>query len=512
MLDEKNNQGYSMVSSANTVEDVAYGRRFRNISGMGWLVTCLFIVGETAGGGLIAMPTAMIATGLYGGVTVIILGAIMCAYTGSQLAENWTILQQRWPEYRHHCRKPYPAMGLRSLGPKCMNAVSVCLDLTQFGTAVVFLLLASKNIENFLQAFFGIHLHFCVLILIVAFSLLPITFLKSPKDFWPAVIGAMITTTIAVILICYGAITDYPHCSKEANFPPLKLSRFFMTFGTVMFAYGGHGAFPTIQHDMRRPYHFTRSVCVAFLIIGCMYLPVSMLGYLTFGDSLHDSIIPSLQVKWIQQAVNVLITLHVILALTIVFNPINQELEELFNVPQYFGYQRVLTRSGMMVLVVFVAETVPHFGVLLDLVGGSTITLMALIFPGIFNLFLVAAQKKNGVKAGLNDEGATISDIITYTPPLKLVVNLLVLACGIIGGVAATWSALNAMAGAEFSAPCYILPFLNQPSSPISASNNLSTNAHGFTNCCGMFRNVSRYGDFSLCRLPGDVSSSFSHG
>lgn len=30
---------------------------------MGWLITCLFIVGETAGGGLIAMPTAVISTG-----------------------------------------------------------------------------------------------------------------------------------------------------------------------------------------------------------------------------------------------------------------------------------------------------------------------------------------------------------------------------------------------------------------------------------------------------------------
>ena len=29
------------------------GGKFRNLEGMSWLVTCLFIVGETAGGGLI---------------------------------------------------------------------------------------------------------------------------------------------------------------------------------------------------------------------------------------------------------------------------------------------------------------------------------------------------------------------------------------------------------------------------------------------------------------------------
>uniref|UniRef100_A0A914QGW8 Amino acid transporter transmembrane domain-containing protein n=1 Tax=Panagrolaimus davidi TaxID=227884 RepID=A0A914QGW8_9BILA len=114
-------EGYSLVSnSANTMENVECGQKFRNMKGMGWVVTCLFIVGETAGGGLIAMPTAMISAGLVGGVAVILFGALMCAYTGNLLSENWTVLQQRWPEYRSHCRKPYPAMGLRALGPKFM--------------------------------------------------------------------------------------------------------------------------------------------------------------------------------------------------------------------------------------------------------------------------------------------------------------------------------------------------------------------------------------------------------
>ena len=87
-----------------------------------------------------------------------------------------------------------------------------------------------------------------------------------------------------------------------------------MSFGAIIFAYGGnfliicqcstdsglfhqgHGAFPTIQHDMKKPYNFRRSVCTAFFIIACMYLPVSTYGYLTYGDSLTDSIITSIQV------------------------------------------------------------------------------------------------------------------------------------------------------------------------------------------------------------------------
>lgn len=62
----------------------------------------------------------------------------------------------------------------------------------------MFLLLAAKNIENLLRAYAGLNFGFCQLLLVVAALMLPFTMLKSPKDFWWAVIGAMITTTVAV--------------------------------------------------------------------------------------------------------------------------------------------------------------------------------------------------------------------------------------------------------------------------------------------------------------------------
>ncbi len=63
----------------------------------------------------------------------------------------------------------------------------------------------------------------------------------------------------------------------------------------------------------------------------------------------------------------------------------------------------------MMAAVVFVAETVPHFGVVLDLVGGSTITLMTMIFPVIFNLYLTIGREKAGGKMN-TDHRATLRE------------------------------------------------------------------------------------------------------
>lgn len=68
--------------------------------------------------------------------------------------------------------------------PIFRTAVSIVLNVTMFGTAVVFLLLAAKNLETFLRAYTDLELGFCYLVLIVAVCMLPFTMLKSPKDFW----------------------------------------------------------------------------------------------------------------------------------------------------------------------------------------------------------------------------------------------------------------------------------------------------------------------------------------
>lgn len=42
----------------------------------------------------------------------------------------------------------------------------------------------------------------------------------------------------------------------------------------------------------------------------------------------------------------------------------------------------------MMCIMVFVGETIPKFGKILSLVGGSTITLLTFVFPSLFYMIL----------------------------------------------------------------------------------------------------------------------------
>uniref|UniRef100_A0A915Q0H5 Amino acid transporter transmembrane domain-containing protein n=1 Tax=Setaria digitata TaxID=48799 RepID=A0A915Q0H5_9BILA len=383
--------------------------RHRNQQGLGWIITSFFVVGDLAGGGIVALPAAIVQTNFLPGLVMNVVMALSMTYTAHMLGLSWTILQRRWPEYREHCRKPYPEMGGRAMGNTVKHVVSVCTNITQFGIAVVYLILSAKNICDFIDAFFKIEISFCYVILFVGICLLPVTFLKSPQDFWWAIILAMITTALALIMVMIGAVMDYTTCSPERGFNDNVVpTNYFLALGTFLFSYGGHAAFPTILHDMRKPYHFTRSAVMAFAIVFILYTPVCVLGYMTYGNSLRESILNSVQNTALQQGANFLITLHCILTLTIVFNPLNQEAEEVFD----FCWQRVLVRTGMMLTVVFVAESLPTFGPLLGLVGSSTLTLTSLVFPCLFYLYLTVGDEMADEKGKKRpDEIPTVAEL-----------------------------------------------------------------------------------------------------
>lgn len=92
--------------------------------------------------------------------------------TGHSMSSSVSKLHNGWPQSCHFKRAYFRLF------------VSICLDATMFGTAVVFLLLAAKNIETFLHTYGGVHVGFCYLAAAVGAFMLPITLLKSPKDFW----------------------------------------------------------------------------------------------------------------------------------------------------------------------------------------------------------------------------------------------------------------------------------------------------------------------------------------
>jgi vesicular inhibitory amino acid transporter len=83
--------------------------------GLGVVMAACFLAGEMAGSGVLAMPAAMIGTGYYGLLFIIVFTVNAC-YTGSRLGECWVILEERHPEFRGIIRDPYPTIGEKTVG------------------------------------------------------------------------------------------------------------------------------------------------------------------------------------------------------------------------------------------------------------------------------------------------------------------------------------------------------------------------------------------------------------
>ncbi|XP_023239379.1 amino acid transporter AVT1J-like isoform X1 [Centruroides sculpturatus] len=420
-----------------TPVDVQDGEKKKK--GLSFWKATIFVAGEMAGSGVLALPEAVSNIGWIG-ILIIIVCCVNAGYAGVCLGRCWLILEERWPEYRMRMRYPYPAIAYRATCTCMRYVVSFCVDFTLIGVSTVFLLLCSQLVQQLVCSLYD--LSFCFWILIIAAILCPLMWLGTPSDFWPAAVGAFASTAIACVLLIINILSE-----KSKVQPPkykiATLESFFLGFGTVAFAFGGASTFPTFQNDMEKKELFPKCVLVAFSILLLLYIPVSACGYHVFGSSVHPDILLSLEDNPLKMTVEILLAAHLFFAFLIVVNPPAQELEEFFKVPRSFNWKRIVLRTSVMGVVVFIAESIPHFGKILNFVGGSTVTLMTFVFPPIFYMRLCDQRHPKWPKR-----------TISLHERVYLIEVMLI---GIVAGVISSYSALNDIFKPDaFTLPCYI--------------------------------------------------------
>ena len=207
-----------MLSSSSVREEA--GR-----TGLGVVTAAVFLAGEMAGSGVLALPGALLSTGGITGLALIILFSINSCYSGTRLGLCWIMLEERYEEFRGQVRDPYPAIGEKAAGKLGRIISVVCITLTLYGGGCVFIVLISQLLQSLFVAA-GFELSLCVWMVIVAGGLTPLTWMGTPKDFWPIAVGALITTMIACLLIVVNCIL-YGNKLTEKTFPPPSADGFF---------------------------------------------------------------------------------------------------------------------------------------------------------------------------------------------------------------------------------------------------------------------------------------------
>lgn len=106
--------------------------------GLTIFTAAIFIIGEMAGSGVLALPYAIVFAG-WTGIAMLILCCLASGYCGMVLGRSWTLLRERHRAYRGHVRYPYPAIGEKAYGRWASITVTICIQVTLFGKGICML-------------------------------------------------------------------------------------------------------------------------------------------------------------------------------------------------------------------------------------------------------------------------------------------------------------------------------------------------------------------------------------
>lgn len=107
--------------------------------------------------------------------------------------------------------------------------------------------------------------------------------------------------------------------SYKSTSNPGKVFDFLAGLGEIAFAYAGHNVVLEIQATMpstpEKPSKgpMWKGVIVAYLIVAICYLPVALIGYWAFGNSVNDNILLTLEnPTGLIATANIFVVIHVI--------------------------------------------------------------------------------------------------------------------------------------------------------------------------------------------------------
>ena len=146
-------------------------------------------------------------------------------YSGTRLGLCWIMLEERFEEFRGEVRDPYPTIGEKAIGKIGRIVSMVAISLTLYGGGCVFIVLIAQLLGSLLASA-GLELSLCLWMVIVAGCLTPLTWMGTPKDFWPIAVGALTTTCIACLLIVIRISLD-GRFIEEKHYPSASADGFF---------------------------------------------------------------------------------------------------------------------------------------------------------------------------------------------------------------------------------------------------------------------------------------------
>uniref|UniRef100_A0A182JDX4 Amino acid transporter transmembrane domain-containing protein n=1 Tax=Anopheles atroparvus TaxID=41427 RepID=A0A182JDX4_ANOAO len=277
-------------------------------------------------------------------------------------------------------------------------AVNFFICVTQLGLCCVYFVFISSNMKQIYDYYgvvFDVHLHMLIILLP---TMLPALITNLKYLAWFMTVGNT-CMVLGIGITYYYAVQDLPPLVGSR---PLVGSWHTLPlfFGTAIFAFEGIALVLPLKNAMRKPRDFSRPLGVlnmGMTVVTLLFTTTGFLGYLKWGDTVQGSLTLNLpEGDLLAQSVKVMISTGILFGYALQFFIAIQimlpAVRRRFDPHQRHPVRVELLFRVLMVLLTFViAEGVPNLGAFISLIGALCSTALALIFPPVIELTLLAA-------------------------------------------------------------------------------------------------------------------------
>lgn len=343
---------------------------------------------------IVTFPYAVLEGG-YWAIFAMVFAAYVCCYTGKILVE--CLYEENAMGVRERIRDSYVGIAEevwgKRFGGRIVNAAQI-IELLM--TCILYILLCG---DLMIGSFPDTSMDLASWIMIAAACLLPCAFLKSLRhvswlSFWCTVAHMIIN---AIILIyCFTRAKEWHWKAVQIK---IDIWTFPISLGIVIFSYTSQIFLPTLEgnlidrskfHCMLHWTHFAAAIFKAGF---------AWIGFLTFGFATKEVITNSLPSRSMRIIVNLFLVIKALLSYPLPYFAAVELIETTFFgadssrvFPSCYdaaGVMKVWALALRLLLVVvtlLMAIFVPHFAILMGLIGSFTGNMLSLVWPCYFHL------------------------------------------------------------------------------------------------------------------------------
>jgi len=354
----------------------------------GWNVSNLI-----QGTGILGVPYA-IRLGGWAGVVACFVIAFLCCHTGKLLVSCMYETSKK-TGIKRRLRVNYPEVAEAVWKRHGFTIVSIVQCVEMFGGVVMYVvMLGTVWNDMFKNLLPGLGMpEWAAINCLIALPTLFITRMSVVSWLSMFSVFSLLSCLITIIAFCFTQIPVW----EVSNIPAFNPQTFPVGFGIIVFSYCAHAVFPSIEGSMKKPEQFNGMMNASFGLAAVIKAALGAFMVLTFGIhqeqvctvNLHDHPV------WSRLATALVIS-NVLLAVPLCMFVVAVSFDDAFM--KYFPHLNrdtkyhwvwlLMTRPLLLCLALLVALIVPHFGLLMGLVGSFTGTCLCFLFPCYFHMKL----------------------------------------------------------------------------------------------------------------------------